>query len=200
MCVCARVCMCVVHSPSKEHVHAHTYTHTQSQENSDRRSSQGPHWTLGTPTQSYLALPPTLHLHCVLETCPLDGDQSLMPERWGGGRGKGPDQLQVTDPVPRPGLQERNADANIWLAQGHPANPRTQNKGLHRCGTSKPPPCKLPPWASRPRNPTVSGSPPGLAETGRFPPGGRSPPQAHWRFPRVLTEISLFCLQRKLEN
>lgn len=66
---------------------------------------------------------------------------------------------------------------------------KLQNKGAD-CSASKPPPCKLPPRASRPPRPPLSaGPPPGLAETGGFHRGGRSPPRPLALSPRAYRDL-----------
>lgn len=157
LCVYVHVCVCVWFTAPPISTYMYTHIHTHSISRKQRQTEQP-----GAPLDSG-------DTHSVLPGSPANSTSALCPRDlsfgWGPvfdarkmgekkkKRGKGPDQLQVTDPVPRPRGQERNADANIWRAQGHPANPRTQNKGLHLCGASKPPPCKLPPWASGPPNP-----------------------------------------------
>lgn len=102
-------------------------------------------------------------------------------------RRKGPDQLQVTDPVSSPRAQERNTDANIWPAQGHTANSRIQSKGLHLCGPSKPPPCKLPLWPADPPNPQQSADLyPGWQRQAVSTQAGEALPQPTGVFPACL--------------
>lgn len=111
--VYARVTVRVCSSqPPKEHMHACTRTRTHSLEEAftdqAAREGVGPCWTLGMPTQFYLPLWPTLHLHCVLETCRGPVSEARKTKR----RGKGPARSTAGNryrkcPVPGPGTQGR---------------------------------------------------------------------------------------------